>query len=134
MDTIWLRDRMELSDDSDVLIHMGTGDQARLDPILERSITGYQDYKGILPTRPTRGIFAVSTFGAVAGVSERDITGAMRQNRFARASYGELKGDFSVYPTSMDAGLDPAIMAVHFDIALPASARGARRADRHRAY
>ena len=72
---IWLRDSGELTDDSNVLIHMGTGDADRPDPILDRCITGYQDYRGVLPARPTRGIFAVSTFGAVAGVSERDILG-----------------------------------------------------------
>lgn len=116
---IWLRESAELTDDSDVLIHMGTGDPGRLDPILERCITGYQDYRSVLPTRPTRGIFAVSTFGVVNGVSERDITQALKQNKFARATYGDLKNDFAVYPTSMKAGVDPVIMAVHFDIALP---------------
>lgn len=40
---IWLRDSLELTDDSSVLIHMGTGDADRLDPILDRCITGYQD-------------------------------------------------------------------------------------------
>ncbi len=116
---IWLRDAVELTDDSDILIHMGTGDPARFDPILDRCITGYQDYRGILPNRLTRGIFAVSTFGAVAGVSQSDITRALKQNKFARATYGELKDDFEIYPTSMDAGVEPTVMAVHFDIALP---------------
>jgi len=116
---IWLRDHVELSDNSDVLIHMGTGDGARLDLILGRSITGYQDYRGLLPDRPDRGIFAVSTFGAVAGISDRDITRALKQNKFARAAYGDLKDDFAIYPTSMETGLDMSVMAVHFDIALP---------------
>lgn len=39
---IWLREQMELCDDSDVLIHLGTGDPARLDSVLDRCITGYQ--------------------------------------------------------------------------------------------
>jgi hypothetical protein len=115
---IWVRTDDPVPDDTEVLIHMGTG-PARLDDLLDRSVVDYDAYRGVLPTRPDRGAFVLSTFAPVNGVTERDILREMRQNQFARATFGQVREHFAVYPTSMATGLDSRIMAAHFDIGLP---------------
>ena len=111
-----LRNTMNLTDDDEVVNHMGAGDVAHL---VNTAIDGYPRYAGLLPGRPDGGAFVMSTFAAVDGVSEQDILAAMRHRRFATAKFRELR-DLEIYPTSMDVDyLPPRIMQVHFDIVLP---------------
>jgi len=113
---IVVRSKMNLTDDDDVVIHMGAGDVAHL---VNTAIDSYPRYAGLLPGRPDRGAFVISTFAAVDGVSEYDIVAAMRHRRFATAKFRELK-DLEIYPTSMDVDYLPfRIMQVHFDIVIP---------------
>ncbi len=112
---VLLRQVMNLSDDADVVIHMGTGEVAH---IVSNAIDGYSKYAGLLPGRSDCGAFVMSTFAAIDGVSERDILAAMRQRRFATAKYRDLR-DLEIHPTSMDVDYLPdRIMQVHFDIVI----------------
>lgn len=101
---------------TDVLIHMGSG-ETRF-PIAS-AIRNYEAYRGLVPGRPTRGAFMISTYAVIDGVSELDILSTMPQQRFARATRAELS-DVAIYPTWIAGStIADRIMAVHFDILIP---------------
>lgn len=111
--SIILRPELELNADDQVVIHMGEG-AAR--SVIRSAINNYWKYKEI--RQP--GVFAVSVYGAIGGVSEEMIVAAMPHRKYGTATYGQLRASFEVLPTTIqDADLPENIKAVHFDIVLP---------------
>ncbi|HUP68354.1 MAG TPA: hypothetical protein VM142_00915 [Acidimicrobiales bacterium] len=109
---IILRESFELSDDDEVVIHMGAGVHA---DVVCAALRNYHDYAG-LAGRP--GAFTMSVFAAIGGVSKDDILRALPHHRFGVATYAALR-DLELWPTTITGTAIPErIMAVHFDIVL----------------
>jgi hypothetical protein len=105
-----------------LLIHMGAG---ALDSVVRAALRNYGEYRAL--GRDGLGIFAVSVFAVIEGVTEAAILDALPQSSFARATVGAVTAEgFDVIATSMlDANLDQAVAAIqqaHYDIVLPAPA------------
>jgi len=113
--SVILRPSVELTDDDDLVIHMGAG--ARRE-VVRAAIRNYHAYEGI---HGRAGAFTVSVFAAIAGVSEAEIVAALPQRQYGVGRYGDLRDRFSVWPTTITGTAIPErIMAVHFDVVLPA--------------
>lgn len=114
--TIILRPSLELSDDDDLVIHMGAG--ARRD-VARAAIRNYHAYEGI---RGGAGAFTVSVFAAIGGVTEPEIVEALPQRQYGVARHGDLRDRFTLWPTTITGtGVPDRVMAVHFDVVLPAA-------------
>ena len=112
--TVLVRPTFELGDDDVVVIHMGAG--ARRD-VVRAAIRNYHAYHGI-HDRP--GAFTVSVFAALGEVTESDIVAALPQRQYGVARYGDLRGRFELWPTTIAGTAVPErVMAVHFDVVLP---------------
>lgn len=109
-----LRATFELSDDSEVVIHMGAG--ARRD-IVRAAVRNYHEYATVARSD---GAFTVSVFAAINGVAESDILASLPQGQYGTSTYGALRDRFEMWPTTIEGtGIPARVMAVHFDIVLP---------------
>lgn len=109
-----LRPTFELTDDDTIVIHMGVG--ARRE-VVRAAIRNYHAYEGI-HGRP--GAFTVWVFGVTGDVTEADIVAALPQRQYGVASYGDLRGRFELWPTTITGTAIPdRVMALHFDVLLP---------------
>lgn len=114
--SVVLRPVLDLSDEDDLIIHMGAG--ARRD-VVRAAIRNYHAYEGI---RGESGAFTVSVFAAIGGVTEGEIVAALPQRQYGVTRYGNLRGRIPVWPTTITGTAIPErVMAVHFDLVLPAS-------------
>lgn len=114
--TVILRPSFELTDDDDLVIHMGAG--ARRD-VVRAAIRNYHAYEGV---QGGTGAFTVSVFAAIGGVTEAEIVAALPQRQYGVGRYGDLRDRFSVWPTTITGTAIPErVMAVHFDVVLPAA-------------
>lgn len=98
---------------------MGAG---AVDSVVSAAIRNYGEYRALEPNG--NGLFAVSVFAVMSGVTEAQILDALPQRSFARSSAGELiASGFELLPTSIHGpDVDPVIAAiqhVHYDIGLP---------------
>ena len=91
---IELRDD-ELKDDDIVLIHMGAGKE--LD-VVRSILANYDTYRGL---EGEQGMFCISVYGVVHGVTREAIFAAMDHTKFGEARYGEIKNLVRVNPTSI---------------------------------
>lgn len=87
---IVLRERFELSDDDEIVIHMGAGVHA---DVVRAALRIYHEYAGIAG-RP--GAFTMSVFAAIGGVSKDDILTALPHHRFGVATLRHLAGPSAV--------------------------------------
>ncbi|HVW32572.1 MAG TPA: hypothetical protein VHL53_08545, partial [Acidimicrobiia bacterium] len=104
----------ELRDDDTVVIHMGAG--ARRD-VVRAAIRNYHAYEGI---QDRAGAFTVSVFAALGDITALEIVAALPQRQYGIARYGDLRGRFELWPTTITGTAVPdRVMAVHFDVVLP---------------
>jgi hypothetical protein len=68
-----------------LLIHMGAG---ALDSVVGAALRNYGEYRAL--GRDGLGIFAVSVFAVIEGVTEAAILDALPQSSFARATVGAV--------------------------------------------
>jgi hypothetical protein len=112
--SVVLRPTLDLSDEDDLIIHMGAG--ARQD-VVRAAIRNYHAYEGI---HGQPGAFTVSVFAAIAGVTEAEIISALPQRQYGVTRYGNLRGRIPVWPTTITGTAIPErVIAVHFDLVLP---------------
>lgn len=84
MPVIRLRSGERPRDDDDLLIHMGAG---AADSVLNQVLRTYDDYRAVTPAG--EGLFAVSVFAVVDGVSRGQILNAMPHGQHGTATYAE---------------------------------------------
>lgn len=114
---IRIRDDEPLHDDDIVLIHMGAG--------VARDVVGavMRNYEAYVGLGGGAGMFCVSVYGEVNGVTRDDIFAVMAHKKFGEARYGDVRTLFTVLPTTIS---DPnltsevaALQVAHFDIVVP---------------
>jgi hypothetical protein len=106
--------------DATLIIHMGAGAAGT---VVSAAVRNYGEYRPVTATG--LGLFAVSVFAIVRGITEAQILAALPQRTFARTTVGAVVDEgFELLATSiLDADLDAAIAAiqpVHHDIVMPA--------------
>jgi hypothetical protein len=116
--TVILRDE-PLPEGATVLIHMGAGAVATA---LDAAVRHYGEYRSV--TGNGLGIYAVSVFAVVGGVTEAEILDALPQRSYGHSTVGAIRdAGFELLATSMiDDAMDVAIVALqpaHFDVVLP---------------
>jgi hypothetical protein len=102
-----------------LLIHMGAG---ALDTAVAAAIRNYGEYRAVRDG--SRGVFAVSVFAVIGGITEAEILAALPQRSFGRSTVDVIRrAGLDLFATSID---DPdlplavtAIQSAHFDVALP---------------
>lgn len=108
-----LRPAFELGNDDTVIIHMGAG--ARRE-VVRAAVRNYHSYEGIYGRL---GAFTVSLFAVAGGVTEADIVAALPQRQYGVARYGDLRGRFEIWPTTITGTAIPEpVMRMHFDVVL----------------
>lgn len=111
---IRLRSTLGLSDDDSVLLHMGAGAVAS---VLEAALRNYHAYEGAYGS--VTGLFTMSVFAPVGGVTREEIFGELPQRQFGEAPFGEVRKLAEVLPTTMEESpLPRRIAEVHYDIVL----------------
>jgi hypothetical protein len=81
------------------------------------AIRNYHAYQGIADRL---GAFTVSVFAAIGDVTESEIVAALPQRQYGVARYGDLRGRFELWATTITGTAIPErVMAVHFDVVLP---------------
>lgn len=118
MPVIRLRSGERPRDDDDLLIHMGAG---AADSVLNQVLRTYDDYRAVTPSG--EGLFAVSVFAVVDGVSRGQILSAMPHGQHGTATFGAVRRVFELLATAIEDPDMPAEIAVlqpvHYDIVLP---------------
>lgn len=102
-----------------LIIHMGAG---AVESVVSAAVKNYGDYRSVGANG--LGMFAVSVFAVLDGVTETEIVEALPQRSFARSTIGAVTdAGFAVLATTIDdPDLAPEIIAiqrVHFDVMLP---------------
>lgn len=102
-----------------LIIHMGAG---AVEAVVNAAVRNYGDYRAV--GADGLGVFAVSVFAVLDGVTETEIVAALPQRSFARSTVGAVSNEgFRLLATTLDdPDLAPEIVAiqrVHFDIVLP---------------
>jgi len=107
----------QLDDDDLVFIHMGSGS---LEAASKAVINNYEDYRGLITDN---GLFCLSVFGIINGVTAESVFRAMPQKQYGAAEYGQIKHLVTALPTTIaDPDASPEIQKIqraHFDLVLP---------------
>ncbi len=101
--------------DGDILVHMGAGDAGLVALSAARNREAYS----VLVGPP--GIFAVSVYAAVRGITVERVLAGMPHRQYGSATYGQIRtAGFELIPTYVyGTAIEDDLMGVHYDIAIP---------------
>lgn len=109
-----MRGSLELTDDDELLVHMGAGSP---DTVVDSALRAFHDYEDVI--HGLRGAFTVSVFGLVRGVTVSQVLAEMPHKTYGVARFGDLREEFEVWPTTITGtAIESRLQAVHFDIVL----------------
>lgn len=111
--SIQLRPTLGLTDDDEVLIHMGAGGA---NDVIKAALLNYYSYQGLAGRE--HGMFSVSLFAAIDGVTKEEILEELPHKRFGESRYGEIREVAELLPTTVDGPFPQRIREVHYDLVL----------------